>query len=287
MSIELSGVSYVYLPGTPYEHTAVQNIDLTVEAGECVAIIGHTGSGKSTLLQLMQGLLTPTAGRVTVDGAPVTGRGEAVRRARQQVGLVFQYPEYQLFEETVYDDIAFGPRNQGLDDATVDQRVREAMAQVGLDEAAVRDRSPFSLSGGQMRRVAIAGVLALHPRYLVLDEPTAGLDPRGREEILRRLAELHHQGLAVVLVSHSMDDVARLAQRVVVLHHGRIVLCGPPAVVFRPERPELRQAGVDIPHITALLAKMRAHGLAVSGRAFTVAAAEREILAALREAKTC
>lgn len=286
MSIELHAVSYVYMPGTPYEHTAVKDIDLTIAAGECVAVIGHTGSGKSTLLQLMQGLLAPTAGQVLVDGAPVTGRGEAARRARRQVGLVFQYPEYQLFEETVYDDIAFGPRNQGLDDCAVDHRVREAMDQVGL-EAAVRDRSPFSLSGGQMRRVAIAGVLALKPRYLVLDEPTAGLDPRGREEILRRVAALHQQGLAVVLVSHSMDDVARLAQRVVVLQDGRVVLSGPPAAVFQPQRPELRQAGVDVPHVTALLTELRAHGLAVTARAFTAAAAEREILAALREVKTC
>lgn len=283
MSLVLSGVSYVYMPHTPYEHMAVRDIDLTLAPGEFLALIGHTGSGKSTILQLMQGLLEPTMGRVTVDGVDINGRGLAARQARQKVGMVFQYPEYQLFEETVYDDIAFGPRNQGLDAAEVDRRVRDAMNQVGLDFDAVHNRSPFSLSGGQMRRVAIAGVLALRPQYLVLDEPTAGLDPQGRTEILQRVAYLHrHAGLGVVLVSHNMDDVAALAERVVVLSQGRIVLNGPPAAVFQADREVLRQAGVDVPHVTALLARLRNQGLAVPGRALTVTAAAQEILAALR-----
>lgn len=214
MSLEVKHLTHTYSAGSAFQATAVHDVSLTIEDGEFVCIVGHTGSGKSTLVQHLNGLLKPTSGQVLVDGEDMNGEGVDRRRIRQKVGLVFQYPEYQLFEETIAKDIAFGPKNQGLSEEEIDQRVRRAMAHVHLDYDKYAERSPFDLSGGQMRRVAIAGVLAMEPKVLILDEPAAGLDPRGRERILGMLQELHREGgVTIVMVSHSMDDCARLATR--------------------------------------------------------------------------
>ncbi len=287
MSIVLKDVSYVYMPGTPYERAAVRDVSLTVAPGEFVGIIGHTGSGKSTLVQHMNGLLRPTKGVVEVDGVNLAAKGEAARLARRKVGMVFQYPEHQLFEETVFDDVAFGPRNLGLDGDAVEERVRMALDFVGLDFAAFAKRSPFRLSGGQMRRVAIAGVVALRPAYLILDEPSAGLDPRGRDEIFAEVSRLHAAtGTAVVLISHNMEEVARLVGRLVVMHDGAVSLDGPPREVFR-RREALQAAGVDVPGVTALLGRLAARGLDVDDTALTVAEAATAIAAAVRRRGVC
>ena len=230
MSLEVKHVFYTYQEGSPTESHALQDICLTVNEGEFLGIVGHTGSGKSTLIQHLNGLLKPNRGDVLVDGLNINqkeAKGK-LKELRMKVGIVFQYPEYQLFEETVEQDIAFGPRNLGLNDAEIRQRVQDAMALLKLDYASLRKQSPFDLSGGQKRKVAIAGVLAMQPKYLVLDEPTAGLDPKGRKEFLEEIAALHRKGMTIVMVSHSMDDVARYAQRMVVLDHGQIHLQGTP-----------------------------------------------------------
>jgi energy-coupling factor transport system ATP-binding protein len=287
MPIVLKDVSYVYMPGTPYERTALKNINLTIGAGEFVGVIGHTGSGKSTLVQHMNGLLKPTRGVVEVNGADLAAKGEAARLARRKVGMVFQYPEHQLFEETVFDDVAFGPRNLGLAADEVEERVRTALDFVGLDFAAFAKRSPFRLSGGQMRRVAIAGVVALKPAYLVLDEPSAGLDPRGRDEIFAEVMRLHATtGVTVVLISHNMEEVARLVKRLVVMHDGAISLDGPPREIFR-HGDELRAAGVDVPGVTALMGRLAGRGLDVDAAALTVEEAAASIAAAVRRRGAC
>ncbi len=286
MSIVLRDVSYVYMPKTPYERVALRSINLTVQKGEFVGIIGHTGSGKSTLVQHMNGLLKPTRGTVTVDDVDLGGKGAAVRKAKRQVGMVFQYPEHQLFEETVYDDIAFGPRNIGADAAEVERRVRRALEFVGLDHGEFAKRSPFRLSGGQMRRVAIAGVIALEPEYLILDEPSAGLDPRGRDEIFAEIVKLHETaGITVILISHSMEEIARLVKRLVVLSSGSISLDGPPREVFGQSREKLLAAGIDAPNVSLLLRRLKDRGLAVDAAALTAADAAQAILAALGREK--
>lgn len=288
MSIVLRDVSYVYMPKTPYERVALRSINLTVQKGEFVGIIGHTGSGKSTLVQHMNGLLKPTRGTVTVDDVDLGGKGAAVRKAKRQVGMVFQYPEHQLFEETVYDDIAFGPRNIGADAAEVERRVRRALEFVGLDHGEFAKRSPFRLSGGQMRRVAIAGVIALEPEYLILDEPSAGLDPRGRDEIFAEIVKLHETaGITVILISHSMEEIARLVKRLVVLSSGSISLDGPPREVFGQSREKLLAAGIDAPNVSLLLRRLKDRGLAVDAAALTAADAAQAILAALGREKIC
>ena len=263
MSIVIEKLNYVYMAGGPYETHALHDVSLTIGDGEFVGLIGHTGSGKSTLVQHLNGLLKPTSGRILVDGLDLADKQTDKRAVRRKVGLVFQYPENQLFEETVEKDIAFGPRNLGLDDAEVSRRVREAMAKVALDYERLKDRSVFELSGGQMRRVAIAGVLAMEPGTLVLDEPCAGLDPRGREEILGLIRNLHEQaGTTIVMVSHSMDDVASLAERVIVMNHGEIVMDGAPRDVFSLGE-ELRAIGLDLPQAVELAQQLRARGLPV------------------------
>ena len=274
---------HTYQPGTPNESHALKNIDLTIEEGEFVGIIGHTGSGKSTLVQHLNGLLKPTQGEVLLDGVNINAKSTKLKEIRLQVGLVFQYPEYQLFEETVAKDIAFGPKNLGLEEKEVQKRVRAAMQTVGLDYETLKNQSPFDLSGGQKRRIAIAGVLAMSPKYLILDEPTAGLDPKGREEILeqvKRLKETLH--LAVILVSHSMDDVAQYADRMVVMHQGEIALSGTPREVFR-HYDELRQLGVGVPTVTDLMHQLRQKGMPVSTDIITLEEAKAEILRVLRE----
>ena len=283
MSIIFDNVTYTYMPDTPYQRTAIQNINLTINKGEFIGIIGHTGSGKSTLVQHMNGLISPTTGQVTVDGNDVKAKSEAARNARRRVGMVFQYPEHQLFEETIYEDIAFGPKNLGVPADKLEDRVRRAMAFVGLDYQLFKDRSPFNLSGGQMRRVAIAGVIALEPDYLALDEPAAGLDPRGRDEIFGQIVKLHETtGVTVILVSHNMEDIARFASRVLVMNGGQISLDGTPRDIFGSGRQELRTAGVDVPPLTALIDSLQAKGLRISNTALSAEAVAEEIMTAVR-----
>ncbi|QDR78840.1 energy-coupling factor transporter ATPase [Sporomusa termitida] len=283
MSIIFDNVTYTYMPDTPYQRTAIQNINLTINKGEFIGIIGHTGSGKSTLVQHMNGLIAPTTGQVTVDGADVKAKNEAARNARRRVGMVFQYPEHQLFEESIYEDIAFGPKNLGVPAAELEDRVRRAMAFVGLDYQLFKDRSPFNLSGGQMRRVAIAGVIALEPDYLALDEPAAGLDPRGRDEIFGQIDKLHQTtGITVILVSHNMEDIARFASRVLVMNGGQISLDGTPRDIFGSGRSALRAAGVDVPPLTALIDRLQAKGLQITNSALSAEAVAEEIMAAVR-----
>lgn len=280
MSIEIESLSYTYMEKTPLSHTALHDVTLTIREGAFTAIAGETGAGKSTLMQLIGGLLVPTAGRVCVDGVSLHGKSkvekEAARTARFRVGMVFQYPEHQLFEETVYEDIAFGPRNQGLSDADVESRVREAMELVHLPER-YRTRSPFALSGGERRRVAIAGVLALAPRYLVLDEPAAGLDPRGREELLAMLTMLHRErGVSIVLVSHSMEDILRVADHMVILAGGQVIGEGTPHDLFQRD-DLLARAALAAPHLLCLGRKLEAAGYPV-GNCMTVADMAEKIL---------
>ena len=263
MPIVIEHLNYVYMSGGPYETHALDDVSLTIGDGEFVGLIGHTGSGKSTLVQHLNGLLLPSSGKITVDGLDIADKATDRRAIRRKVGLVFQYPENQLFEETVEKDIAFGPKNLGLDDAEIDRRVRDAMRKVALDYDALHERSVFELSGGQMRRVAIAGVLAMEPRTLVLDEPCAGLDPRGREEILGLIRDLHRDtGATIVMVSHSMDDVASLAERVIVMNHGRVAMDGTPREVFS-RGAELRAIGLDVPQAVILADKLRERGFDV------------------------
>ena len=260
MSIVIEHLNYVYMAGGPYETKALNDVNLTIGDGEFIGLIGHTGSGKSTLVQHLNGLVMPTSGRVLVDGMDLADKATDRRAIRQRVGLVFQYPENQLFEETVEKDIAFGPKNLGLDENEIARRVKDAMRRVALDYDALHDRSVFELSGGQMRRVAIAGVLAMEPQVLVLDEPCAGLDPRGREEILGLIRDLHREsGATIVMVSHSMDDVASLAERVIVMNHGEVVMDGAPRDVFSCGE-ELRGMGLDVPQAVQLAAKLRERG---------------------------
>lgn len=284
MSLEVKHVFYTYQEGSPTESHALQDICLTVNEGEFLGIVGHTGSGKSTLIQHLNGLLKPSRGDVLVDGLNINqkeAKGK-LKELRMKVGIVFQYPEYQLFEETVEQDIAFGPRNLGLNDAEIRQRVQDAMALLKLDYASLRKQSPFDLSGGQKRKVAIAGVLAMQPKYLVLDEPTAGLDPKGREEFLEEIATLHRKGMTIVMVSHSMDDVARYAQRMVVLDHGQIRLQGTPREVFS-NHTELEAIGVGVPTLTKLLLELKAKGLNVRTDLIELREIKDEILRALSE----
>ena len=260
MSIVIEQLNYVYMSGGPYETKALNNVNLTIGDGEFIGLIGHTGSGKSTLMQHLNGLIMPTSGRVLVDGMDLADKATDRRAVRQRVGLVFQYPENQLFEETVEKDIAFGPKNLGLDENEIARRVKDAMRRVALDYDELHERSVFELSGGQMRRVAIAGVLAMEPQVLVLDEPCAGLDPRGREEILSLIRELHKEaGTTIVMVSHSMDDVASLAERVIVMNHGEVVMDGAPRDVFSCGE-ELRGMGLDVPQAVILAQKLREKG---------------------------
>lgn len=284
MPIILNNVSYVYGEHTPFRKEALKGINLTINEGDFVGIIGHTGSGKSTLVQHLNGLLHPTTGQVTIDGVDAALKTEEAKLMRHKVGMVFQYPEHQLFEETIAQDIAFGPKNLGLSADEVDARVREAMDFVGLDYETYANRSPFQLSGGQMRRVAIAGVVALNPSYLVLDEPSAGLDPFGREEIFQKIIDLHaKKGITVVLVSHNMEDISRMANRLIVIDNGKIQLDGKPIDIFMNKRQELQSAGVDVPPVSKLVEYLRDRGLPVSQQVISVDDAVKAIEVALKE----
>ena len=275
MSIEVNQVTYTYMPQTAFERTALSKITLTIEEGVLTAIAGHTGSGKSTLVQHLNGILHPTQGSVMVDGQDLAAKDKTAITARRRVGMVFQYPEHQLFEETVEEDIAFGPKNLGLSAEEIARRVRRAMELVRLDY--------FQLSGGQKRRAAIAGVLAMEPKYLVLDEPTAGLDPRGRDDLLQRIVRLHREKkMTVIFVSHNMDDIARLADRVIFMHEGRVLLDAPPREAFQ-EKSALETAGLEEPETVTLLEKLQQRGLAVNTDAFTAEETAQRIIRALRK----
>lgn len=264
MSIKLSNIYHTYSKGTPFERLALDGVSVAINKGEIVAIIGHTGSGKSTLVQHLNGLLKPDKGTATIDDIDITAKGVQAKNARQHVGMVFQYPEHQIFAETVFEDIAFGPRNKGFSEEDVAKAVREAMAFVGLDYDTFAERSPFQLSGGQMRRVAIAGVVAMNPDYLVLDEPSAGLDPRSRNAVFREIMALHKsRGIAIVLVTHSMEEAVKYANRMLVINAGKVLFDGEPAVIFKEHGDELVRVGVDVPQVYKLADLLRQRGVAV------------------------
>ncbi len=283
MPIQVTNLTHTYSAGSAMQSTAIRDVNLTIEEGEFVAIVGHTGSGKSTLVQHLNGLLKPTSGLVLVDGEDMNGENVNKRLIRQKVGLVFQYPEYQLFEETVAKDIAFGPRNQGLSTEEIDRRVRKAMAHVHLDYDKYAERSPFELSGGQMRRVAIAGVLAMEPRYLILDEPAAGLDPKGRDRILGMVQELHQSGVTVVMVSHSMDDCARLATRMIVMSKGTVAASGTPRELFS-NAEMMASVGLGVPEAARLCNLLREKGLDLPRDLYTQEELHQHILRLWKEA---
>ena len=281
--IKTEKLTHTYSAGTPFEKTAIRDIDVEFYPGELTAVIGHTGSGKSTFMQHLNGLLAPTAGRVLVDGQDIFATKEATRDVRFKVGLVFQYPEYQLFEETVYKDIAFGPKNMKLSEAEVDERVREAAGFVGIGEE-LFEKSPLELSGGQKRRIAIAGVIAMRPRVLILDEPTAGLDPGGCEEIIGNILEYRARtGSAVLLVTHSMDDAARIADRLIVFHEGTIAMDGMPEEVFSRQR-ELTAMGLDVPQSAAIAQALRERGADIPGSIYTLEQLKAAVAALGKEA---
>lgn len=267
--IKTEGLTYTYSRGTPFEKTAVNNVSLEIGQGELVGIIGHTGSGKSTLIQHLNGLIKPTSGSVLVDGVNIWDKGVNLREIRFKVGLVFQYPEYQIFEETVFRDIAFGPRNMGLSDEEVKQRVRETAALVGLTEELLR-KSPFELSGGQKRRVAVAGVMAMRPKVLILDEPTAGLDPMGREMILSQIKQYREKtGSTVLMVSHSMEDMARFAEKILVMNRGEVFCCDTPPEVFK-HAEEIAGIGLAVPQITKIFSLLKEKGIDIRTDVYTV-----------------
>ena len=284
--LQIEHLTHTYSAGTPFQRSAVDDMNLSMMDGEFLGIICHTGSGKSTLIQHLNGLLKPTSGRILLQGRDIWADPKKIRDVRFQVGLVFQYPEYQLFEETVYKDIAFGPKNMGLDEADIDRRVRDAAAFVGLTEAML-DKSPFELSGGQKRRVAIAGVIAMEPKVLVLDEPTAGLDPRGRDDILARIQDYHRaKNASVVLVSHSMEEIARNVDRIVVLSDSHVFMEGTPRQVFA-RADELDQVGLDIPQVTKVALALRRRGLPVDTAVYTVEALRDALLRKEGDADAC
>ena len=267
--IRIEHLTHTYSAGTPFQRSAVEDVSLDIMPGEFLGIIGHTGSGKSTLIQHLNGLLRPTQGRVLLNGKDIWAEPKKIRQVRFQVGLVFQYPEYQLFEETVYKDIAYGPGNMGLDRDEIDRRVRESAALVGLTEDQL-EKSPFELSGGQKRRVAIAGVIAMEPKVLILDEPTAGLDPRGREAILAQIREYHRKrGTTVILVSHSMEEIACNVDRILVLRGSHVYMDGTPRQVFR-RASDLEEVGLDVPQATKIALALRRMGLNIDTAVYTV-----------------
>lgn len=285
MSIKIENLTHIYMPGSPFEKRALDNVNLTIDDGEFVALIGHTGSGKSTLIQHINGLLKPTNGKIIIDDVDITSGKVKLSDIRKKVGLVFQYPEYQLFEETIEKDIAFGPKNLGLSDEEISNRVKKAMNIVGLDYDTYKDKSPFDLSGGQKRRVAIAGVVAMEPRVLILDEPTAGLDPKGRDEILDRVRELREEyNMTIILVSHSMEDVAKVATRVFVMDKGKCILNDIPSNVFK-EIDILEEVGLAVPQVTYLVRELRKSNFNISEDVFTIDKAKQEIINVLRGAK--
>lgn len=285
MSIKIENLNYVYMPNGPFEKVALNDVSLEINDNDFLAIIGHTGSGKSTLIQHLNGLIKATSGKIIVDGIDITEKDVKLIEIRKKVGIVFQYPEYQLFEETIEKDIAFGPRNLGLSEIEISNRVKNSMEMVGLDYELYKDKSPFDLSGGQKRRVAIAGVIAMNPKVLILDEPTAGLDPKGRDDILGQIKVLHDKyNMTIVWVSHSMEDVAELALRVVVMNEGTIAFEGSPKDVFK-QTNKLEEIGLGVPQVTYLMKALKNKGFKVSDDAFTVEQAKTELLSLLKNGK--
>ena len=265
MSIRLDNVSYTYMKKTPFERIALREVTLTIGKGEYIAVIGHTGSGKSTMMQHFNGLLSPDAGKVFVDNVDINAKGAEAKKARNKAGMVFQYPEHQIFAETIFEDVAFGPRNKGLSEEEVESQVKAALSFVGLDYDTFANRSPFQLSGGQMRRVAIAGVVAMDPDYLILDEPSAGLDPQSRDNIFREINALYQaRKMAVILVTHSMEEAAQYAKRLLVMAKGKVVIDGESAEVFQNHREALKELGVDVPQAIKLADVLRERGLQIS-----------------------
>jgi len=280
MLIEVDNVTHIY--NDENNVTALKDINLEIDQGEFIGIVGHTGSGKSTLVQLFNGLIIPSSGTVKVNGKNITNEKTNLKETRRHVGLVFQYPEHQLFEETVYKDIAFGPKNLGLNEEEIEERVKEVMELVNLDYEEFKDRSPFNLSGGQQRRVAIAGVLALKPEVLVLDEPSAGLDPQGRKRLADLLKYLYNElNMTLILISHRMEEIAELSSRVIVMHNGEIVLDGSPKEVFAREQ-KLHKLALDLPQITEILHRLRDKGLDVNTDLFSIEQASKEIIKGIR-----
>lgn len=285
MSIKIENLVHVYMPKSPFEKVALNNVNIEINKGEFVALIGHTGSGKSTLIQHMNGLLKPTSGKIIVDGQDITKEGIKLTDIRKKVGLVFQYPEYQLFEETIEKDIEYGPRNLGIEQEEITRRVKKAMNMVGLDYETYRNKSPFDLSGGQKRRVAIAGVIAMEPQILILDEPTAGLDPKGRDDILEQIKVLHDEyKMTIILVSHSMEDVGKLAERIIVMNNGEVALEGTPSKVFK-EVETLERIGLAVPQVTYLMRALREKGFDVSDEIYTISQGKEELLRLLKEVR--
>lgn len=287
MIIKIEGLTYIYNPNSPFETKALDDINLEIYDGEFIGLIGHTGSGKSTLIQHLNGLIKPSKGKIEIDGVSITSKDVNLKTIRQKVGLVFQYPEHQLFEETVYKDIAFGPKNLGLSEDEIDKRVKESMELVGLEYESIKDRSPFELSGGQRRRVAIAGVLAMKPKILILDEPTAGLDPRGRDEILSHIQNLHKKYKnTIILVSHSMEDIAKLVNRIIVMHKSRIAMVGTTREIFK-RVDELENLGLGVPQITYFIRELKKKGKTIKEDVITVDEAKEQILKLLRSNGKC
>lgn len=283
MSIKINNLTHIYMPKSPFEKVALDDVSLEISDGEFVALIGHTGSGKSTLIQHLNGLLKPSSGSIVVDEVDITSKKVNLSDVRKKVGLVFQYPEYQLFEETIEKDIEFGPKNLGLSDEEIKSRVKKSMKMVGLEYEEYKDKSPFEISGGQKRRVAIAGVVAMEPKVLILDEPTAGLDPKGRDEILGQIKKLHDEyGMTIILVSHSMEDVAKIANRVIVMNKGKVILDGTPANVFK-EVETLEKVGLAVPQVTYLIRALREKGFQVSQEVFTVEQARKALLKVFKD----
>lgn len=285
MSIKIENLTHIYMQNGPFEKKALDNVNIEIEDGDFVALIGHTGSGKSTLIQHMNGILKATDGHIFVDDVDITEKNVKLTDIRKKVGLVFQYSEYQLFEESIEKDIAFGPRNLGLSEEEINKRVIKAMNMVGLNYEAFKDKSPFDLSGGQKRRVAIAGVIAMEPKVLILDEPTAGLDPKGRDDILSQIKKLHDDfGMTIILVSHSMEDVAKIAEKVIVMDKGKVALKGKPEEVFK-EVEKLEEIGLAVPQVTYLMKALKERGFNVSDNAYTIEQAKNEILRVLKSNK--
>ncbi len=282
--LETQDLTYIYSQGSPFEKTAVDHVNIKIEEGEMVGVMGHTGSGKSTLIQHFNGLLKPSSGKILLDGQDIWADKTKIRDVRFQVGLVFQYPEYQIFEETVYKDIAFGPKNMGLDDAEIKRRVLETAYDIGLDEE-ILNRSPFDLSGGQKRRVAIAGVMAMNPKVLILDEPTAGLDPAGRDMILGHIKTYHKRvGNTVLIVSHSMEDIAGFADKILVMNKGKLFCYDDTEKVFS-RAEEISEIGLDVPQITKVFLELKKHGLNFGKDVYTVEYAKKLLINAKKEQK--
>ena len=284
MPIKVENLTHIYMKDTVFQHIALDNVSFSIDDGEFVGLIGHTGSGKSTLIQHLNGLLKPSSGRILLDDMDINSKEVSLKTVRQKVGLVFQYPEHQLFEETVYKDVAFGPKNLKLDEKQIENRIKSSLEMVGLDYDEIKDKSPFDLSGGQKRRVAIAGVLAMKPKILILDEPTAGLDPRGRDEILNQIKVLHQkEKITVILVSHSMEDIAKLVERIIVMNKGKVIYTDSPGKVFK-EIDMLESIGLGVPQVSYLARELQDKGFPIED-AISVEEAKDAILKVLRGKK--